>query len=286
MFVMPPDMKHLALALFGLCLTGGMASADDQVRRVQEALRKRNLYFGEIDGRKNEEITVAVKRYQQRQGLPPTGELTAPTLTSLGLALRGKAAEDWPEGPVLKSDVAREISEADRKFLEENLSPDPIAESPAVSPAAPPVVIPPEADPPKPKPPEAPCPKPGAPGGGDPTQFVRQYLAACETNRLPEEMRFYAARMTYFDHGQVDAAFVAKDVERFYKRWPHRRYELLDCKITAVKESEWEARFRIGFHYTNDKAQAASGRSLNIFRIQKSGEGMHFVSMKEQVVRE
>jgi hypothetical protein len=99
-------------------------------------------------------------------------------------------------------------------------------------------------------------------------------------------MSFYAPRLSYFDHGQVDAAFVARDVEHFYKRWPHRHYELLDCKITPVKEGEWEARFRIAFHYTNDQARPVSGRSLNVFRMQKSGGGLHFISMKEQVMRE
>jgi hypothetical protein len=278
-------MKYLALLLLSLCLAGATASADDQVRRIQEALRKRNLYFGEIDGRKNEEITGAIKRYQQRQGLPPTGELTAPTLVSLGLGGASKPGEEWPEGPVLKSDVARQISEADRRFLEDNPSPmpDPIAE---VSPAAPPVVIPPEASPPGSRPPEPPLSPRPAVETETPTQFVRNYLAACETNRLAEEMRFYAPRMSYFDHGLVDTAFVTRDVQHFYKRWPHRRYELIDCKITPLKESEWEARFRIAFHYTNDKAEAVSGRSINVFKIQKSEDAMHFISMKEQVMRE
>jgi hypothetical protein len=284
MFVMAPGMKYLVLFLLSLCLAGWTVSADDQVRRAQEALRKRNLYFGEIDGRKNEEITGAIRRYQQRQGLPPTGDLTSPTLASLGIGGAAKPGEEWPEGPVLKSDVARQISEADRRFLEDNPAPtpEPIAE---VSPAAPPVVIPPEAS----AQPEKPSEPPGAARTADPetpTQFVRKYLAACETNRLAEEMGFYAPRMSYFDHGLVDAAFVARDVQHFYKRWPHRRYELLDCKITPLRESEWEARFRIAFHYTNDKAEAVSGRSLNLFKIQKGAEGLHFISMKEQVLRE
>jgi hypothetical protein len=270
MFVMALGMKYLALFLVVLCCAGGTLSADDQVRRVQEALRKRNLYFGEIDGRKNAEVTGALKRFQQRQGLPANGDVTQPTLTSLGISGTTKPGEEWPEGPVLKSDVARRISEADRRFLESNPSPvpDPIADTePEPSPAAPPVVISPEANPPPGKSPEPsppstkspeprtattksperpPCPRPvaEAPTPADaadtPTQFVRKYLAACETNHLAEEMRFYGPRMNYFDHGLVDSAFVARDVQHYYKRWPHRRYELLDCKITPLKESEWK----------------------------------------------
>ncbi len=299
MSVMPFGMKSPALFLLCLCLAAGAARADDQVRRIQEALRKRNLYFGEIDGRKNDEVTGAIKRFQQRQGFAATGEVTPTTLTSLGISGASAPGEEWPEGPVLKSDAARQISEEDRRFLEEHPSslPDPIADAaPEVSPAAPPVVIPPEAAPPPRKPPErperperpeSPPSPPAATEETDaPAQFVRRYLAACETNRLSEEMSFYAPRMSYFDHGQVDTAFVTRDVERFYKRWPHRHYELLDCKITPIKEGEWEARFRIAFHYTTDQARAVSGRSLNLFRIQKNGEGLHFISMKEQVLRE
>jgi hypothetical protein len=36
----------------------------------------------------------------------------------------------------------------------------------------------------------------------------------------------------------------------------------------------------------NDQAEAVCGRSLNVFKVQKSGEGLHFVSMKEQAVRD
>lgn len=283
MFVMAPGMKDLLLVLISLCLAAATASADDQVRRLQEALRKRNLYFGQIDGGKNEEVTGAIKRYQQRQGLPPTGELTSPTLTSLGIPAAVRPGEEWPEGPVLKSDTARAVSEEERRRLEE------VALAQVVPIAAPPPNEPPAGEPIPGLDLSAAAPAASPPRGAEveaPAQFVREYLAACETNRLPEEMSFYAPRMSYFDHGLVDAAFVERDVQHFYKRWPHRRYELLDCKIVPVKEGEWDARFRIAFRYHNEKERAAAGRSLNVFRIQKGGDRLHFVSMKEQVVRE
>ena len=47
MFVLALDMKYLALAFLGLSVAGGTVFADEQVRAIQEALRKRNLYFGE-----------------------------------------------------------------------------------------------------------------------------------------------------------------------------------------------------------------------------------------------
>src|SRR5687768_5814925 len=41
------------------------AFGDEQVRRVQEELRKRNLYFADIDGKKSKEVTAAIRRYQE-----------------------------------------------------------------------------------------------------------------------------------------------------------------------------------------------------------------------------
>jgi peptidoglycan hydrolase-like protein with peptidoglycan-binding domain len=41
--------------------------ADNQVRDVQEELRKRNLYFGEVDGRMTPDLANALKRYQERK---------------------------------------------------------------------------------------------------------------------------------------------------------------------------------------------------------------------------
>ena len=47
--------------------------ADENIRQAQEALRKRNLYFGNVNGRENAEFATAFKRYQSRKGFPATG---------------------------------------------------------------------------------------------------------------------------------------------------------------------------------------------------------------------
>ena len=40
-----------------------LARADETVRQVQEELRKRNLYFGNIDGQTSPVLVDALKRY-------------------------------------------------------------------------------------------------------------------------------------------------------------------------------------------------------------------------------
>ena len=52
----------------GLFFCNPAVRADEQTRRAQEELRKRNLYFGDINGQMNRELTEALKRYQTRKG--------------------------------------------------------------------------------------------------------------------------------------------------------------------------------------------------------------------------
>ncbi len=59
--------------------------ADEQVRKVQEELRKRHLFYGAITGEVSPAFTVAISAYQQRKGFNPSGQLDLETCASLGL---------------------------------------------------------------------------------------------------------------------------------------------------------------------------------------------------------
>jgi peptidoglycan hydrolase-like protein with peptidoglycan-binding domain len=314
-------MNRRFFVLLALLLAGGVVLGNEQVRRVQEELRKRNVYFGEVDGRKTDETERAIRRYQQRQGFPLSGEADAATLRSLNIPLSpAKPEEEWPEGSVvMKGDSAREVSEADKKALEQwntaqpppapevvageakiSAEPEPAVKEPPLDTAklAPPKVAEPQPTPPAaPKAPPPPIAdldrtRPGKPEPkdfgptSDPETFVRRYLDACASNHLGAELSFYAPRMSYFDHGSVDRNFVAKDVQRFYDRWPQRKYELLSCEQTALPGGEHQVVFKIGFHYENpERNQRVSGRSINVFRMRDFENGPRFTSLKEQRLR-
>ncbi|MFN2622083.1 MAG: peptidoglycan-binding domain-containing protein [Chthoniobacterales bacterium] len=62
--------------------------ANDQVRRVQEELRKRHLFYGEITGEISPPLTAAVGRYQERKGFARTGFIDLDICISLGIARR------------------------------------------------------------------------------------------------------------------------------------------------------------------------------------------------------
>jgi len=62
--------------------------ANDQVRRVQEELRKRHLFYGEITGEISPALTAAIGRYQERKGFARTGFIDLDTCISLGIPRR------------------------------------------------------------------------------------------------------------------------------------------------------------------------------------------------------
>src|SRR3954471_14771760 len=67
-----------------LCLIEAIL-ADEQVRRVQEELRKRHLFYGDTTGEISPALTSAISRYQQRKGFCLTGRLDPETSLSLGV---------------------------------------------------------------------------------------------------------------------------------------------------------------------------------------------------------
>jgi len=78
--------------------------ADEGIRQVQEELRKRNLYFGDLDGQSTDELTGALKRYQKRKGFEVSGTICADTAASLRIqstiASNDKEPPDWEDLPI------------------------------------------------------------------------------------------------------------------------------------------------------------------------------------------
>jgi hypothetical protein len=284
-------MNKLLFFLVAVGFTGGNVIAEEQIRRIQEELRKRNLYFGEIDGQKTEETTRALRHYQKRKGFTATGEPDLDTLSALNLTEPMENRAPWPEVAVLKSDAARRFKEEDRKYLE---SLAPIAEGPAVDeitlavpePAPATVALPAKADASAPKK-DVNLPVDTLPAVSPERaeEFVRQYLDACETNQLEMETAYYADKVRYFDHGVVDRAFIEQDVAAFYKRWPTRSYHLFDFKVLQSRGDEAVVKFRISFQYRSPKHRVA-GKTDNVFTIQRNGERMRFTSLREQRLRD
>ena len=67
-------MKRFFLCFLAVSLAAASSlRADETVRAVQTRLKTGGFYFGEINGRYDSDTSVAITRYQIRNGLQITG---------------------------------------------------------------------------------------------------------------------------------------------------------------------------------------------------------------------
>ena len=244
-----PVLLFLLLVL----AASSVARADEQTRQVQEELRKRHLFFRDIDGKPSLEYANALKRYQTRQGFVVSGVADEMTLYSLGIGEPTSPAEgvgELPNVPVLKSDAA----------LPE-LRPQP-----------------------------APIPT-KVQNAGDVTKveirdFLRRYFDACQSTALQDELAFYGDRVTYYDHGAVDKSYIQNELAVYNQRWPSRKYTMGDSLRVVRSGNNTVARVRVTFQVANPAHnRKASGRTDDTFSLAKNGDSLEIVSVKEARVR-
>ena len=248
-------MRKKWLILFLLCALGGWsrAVADEETRQVQEELRKRHLFFRDIDGRQSPEYAMALKRYQQRQGFAQTGSADEVTLYSLGIgeaASPAEGARELPDVPVLKSDAALH----------------------------------------EPRPTHAPAPtkeqNAGGVAKGEILNFLRRYFDACRSPNPDDELAFYAERIEYFDHGVVDKLYIRNELAVYDQRWPNRKYALADSLLVVRPGNNTIANIQVAFDVANpEPSRKASGRTDDTIQLLKRGDSLEIVSIKEARVR-
>jgi len=107
----------MTAVLLLLCLAGrgGVAAATSEVTpaevaQVQEFLKNRRLYDGEVNGRIDRRTAAALRRYQMMHRLRPSGRLDAET-----------------EGRMSVEKLFPSLLEEDRRFLETMQTPAPPA---------------------------------------------------------------------------------------------------------------------------------------------------------------
>jgi peptidoglycan hydrolase-like protein with peptidoglycan-binding domain len=238
---------------------------------VQEELRKRNLFFGDVDGNTTPALISAIKKYQARKGFAVTGDIDQETAGSLHLVSAASAnvsTAAWPNVPVLRSDVARAVAAQQQFALEPNV------EDTEASPAAP--------SPPSESPPPV-----ESISEDRVKDLVESYLHDAETQDVPAQVRYYAFPVEYFDHGNVDQTFVTRDTRNYVNRWPSRKYMLTDNpRIAATgRDGELNVTFTIAFTVKNQK-HTATGRTLNFWRLRSDGNELKIASIREQRIRE
>jgi hypothetical protein len=82
MFSYPSSLLIIVSSLLSFSSLYG----DEQIRRAQEELRKRHLFFGETTGQASPALTAALGHYQKKKGFACTGRLDPETCGSLGIS--------------------------------------------------------------------------------------------------------------------------------------------------------------------------------------------------------
>lgn len=294
-------MHRHAILCSLLLLVPTVVRADEQVRSTQEELRRRNIFFGDIDGRSSRELEEALKRYQSRKGLNATGQRDRETLRSLGLAARDPdepvpKALDWPEEPVLKSDARIDVPwtaaviSRSSGVATASLLPEPAADgspsrravrqrqqtsksgSPSAGRIAPQVVSFSTGQKQKLQPELA--------------AYVRRYLQAVSRNRLQDELHFYADRVNYLGNGVVDRRIIEQSLRQYYQRWPKR--DLEQAGEISYKTIPGRGEIVVTFHTRfsmSSRQSRVKGRTANQIVINAATADPRIVSITERRVR-
>ena len=251
-------MRVLACLCVFLISIAGPLSADETVRHVQEELRKRNLYFGDIDGQSTPEVTNALKRYQKRKGFAVTGTVDPDTAASLHVQSTAAASQV----------VSTATTSVPSTVAIANRDPSESADLPVV--------------------PEPPAEAPGP--AQDITQervnkFVEAYLRDAETNDIFLQAWFYSYPVDYFQHGSSDQKFVVRDIRYHVKDWPERKYTLLapPSFVASGKEGEIKIEFSIAYDRRNKK-RATSGKAKYNWMVRTEGDDLRIVSIREELI--
>lgn len=248
-------MKPTAFFIFIVCLVANWnnALADEETRQVQEELRKRHLFFRDIDGKPSLEYALAIKRYQQRMGFAQTGVADEFTLYSLGIGEPTPPAEgsaNLPDMPVLKSDASVPETTSTR-------TPVPTKEENARDASKEEI-----------------------------RAFLRRYFDACESPNPDDELAFYGDRVEYYDHGAVERSYIRNELAVYDQRWPTRKYTLGDSLRVTRTGNNTVARTRVSFEVANnERNRKASGRIDVTFNLSRRGESLQIIAVKEARVR-
>lgn len=245
--------KSVLLFLLFVLAAATVTRADEQTRQVQEELRKRHLFFRDIDGKPSLEYAIALKRYQARQGFAVSGIADEMTLYSLGIGVPLAPAEgpaELPNVPVLKSDAA---------LPETRPQPAPIPTKDQTASAVTKAEI---------------------------RDFLRRYFEACRSGSPQDELAFYADRVAYYDHGAVDKSYIQNELAVYNQRWPVRKYTMGDSLRVVRAGNNTIAKVRVAFQVANvTHNRKASGRTDDTFSLAKNGNSLEIVSVKEARVR-
>jgi peptidoglycan hydrolase-like protein with peptidoglycan-binding domain len=285
----------VVLPFLVLLFCAGALQAQDDLRSVQEELRRRSLYFGDVNGRDSPELHEAMKRYQKRKGFTATGKPDHDTLKSLGLVPRSAnepAPQElaWPTEPVLPSDekinpvaVAKDLN-AETGIAPAAVVPKELARRSSLQrrnvPASnQPVAIPVTADKRARNSPTIAAP--------DLSRFVGDYFTAMMSNDIKRQVKFYADNVDYYRNGKIDRRIIEQTLRRYQARWPDRRYTVSQGIHYGPINSRGEIVMTFSVVFTlKDGRRTVKGQTQNRLSISAATLDPRIASISEQRIRQ
>jgi hypothetical protein len=115
--------------------------------------------------------------------------------------------------------------------------------------------------------------------------FVRNYLRDISNENLDALLTYYNDRVNYYAKGWVNKKFIYGDKKAYFKRWPHRTYELVsDIKISDSNEdSSKTVQFTYDFHVWNDN-KTIRGQAENTFKLRFDNDMWRITDEKQNVI--
>jgi hypothetical protein len=292
---MKVSASSILLPLIVLLFCAGAVRAQDDLRSVQEELRRRSLYFGDVNGRDSAELQEATKRYQKRKGFAPTGKPDRETLKSLGLVPRSPnepAPQElaWPAETVLPSDekidpvaVAKALN-AETGIAPAAVVPKGMARHSSLQRKS---VATANTPPPVPAPVTAGRRTSPAIGPMDLSQFVGEYFAAMASNDIKRQLKFYADNVDYYRNGKIDRRIIEQTLRRYQARWPSRRYAMgQEIRYSAINSrGEIVMTFPVSFTL-KDGRRTVKGWTQNRLSISAATLDPRIASIAEQRIRQ
>jgi hypothetical protein len=87
--------------------------------------------------------------------------------------------------------------------------------------------------------------------------FVEAFIQSGASDRLDSVMQFYAPEVNYYRKGLVDEAFIRRDISERRRRWPRRKYQLLNKPVARAGPSpnQYLVNYRIGYTLADRRSE-------------------------------
>ena len=297
-------LRFCLAIVIGLAFAG-LASADENVREVQEKLRDGNFYSGDIDGAYSSQLAAALKRYQMHKGLPVTGQLDIDTSNALGAkpAVTTDAAapeknsethqrlerheEQTSTNPRERSTPRIERSEHEVESVQSSqvtvvTTSKPGSQS-ANSPSLDPSISS-ESTKPASAPPGTVSDKGST--GDTSTEQLRNYVGAfVQAGMEPRpglEANFFADRVRYYDEGVIGREQIRNDLQNYAARWPERHFWFAgNITIEPQRGNRVRVTFPLEYELRNGP-RYASGKINKTLVLEPVGDNLQIVAVNER----